>query len=241
MTVLIAGDSWGRGEWNNLECVHSGIEQYFKDDSIDVRKISVGGSSNLDTCHRINAFFDRFDKNEISSIIVFQTEYTRDYKYYKAAAEIGIDDLKDLTITTIQSIWVERFYHSLSSISQLLDIPIWIVGGASDTVRFDNMENDYPGCNILCQSFTNLLVNGNDLIDHPVYSWYTSIAVEFIEFAKKHTVDLNNILRVINDGLNREVLLRTTPEWFFPDGVHPNRHGHKILYDFIKRKNIILT
>lgn len=247
MAVIIAGDSWARGEWNwnykkkYKEISHRGIEQYLLDDNIDVINLGVGGSSNYEVVNRLNLYFERFDSKNISAILIFQTEYTRDFRFF------NIDSLYKYHLDNFSSHihlrdkWIEYFYYQLSVLSQKINVPVWILGGASDTVWFDNMPEYYPGCNILCQSITNLIVNNNHQIIQPVYSWYSNSSVEFIKEVRRKYQDTQELLESINLGFEREYLIMAHPEWFYPDGVHLNRNGHKVLYEFIKKKNISLT
>jgi hypothetical protein len=232
--ILIAGDSWGLGELNVqcTEVLHGGLANYFANDGHEVINISKGGCSNLDIVHRLSTWIERFGCDNIDLIIVLQTEYTRDYKHVDTESnDWNIQSLSDLS-----SQWIERFYMRLSELSVLYSVPIKIIGGCSDTLWFDNMSNDYPGCQIACQSISELLINDNHCIDTPVFSWYNNNTKVLLDRMKKKTNRLDEMLAAITLGFERESLLKANPHFFFPDGKHPNRLGHYKLYQFLTKQ-----
>jgi len=242
---MIAGDSWGCGEWN-LGCsnlLHLGLQQNLIEDGHQVCNISKGGISNLDMIYRLSAYFERLDQQLPDLILVFQTEYCRDFKHDVMQTDFfGSDDWKDVKeIAHLRNRYIERFYFRLSEISMQISVPIKIIGGCSDTMHFDDMSKDYLGCDIACQSLTNLILSGNDRISNPVFSWYGKAAINFVK--KIHgvlsTKSLVDFLDEIDRGFERECLLKEHPEFFYPDGKHPNRVGHKILFDFLKSQKIL--
>lgn len=240
MTILIAGDSWGCGEWN-IECsavLHKGLEQYLVDDGYTVINLSKGGISNLDIVNRLTHWFERFDDVSVSKIFIFQTEFTRDFKHDVMQQHFNTDDWCIESVDELASIWIERFYQRLSELAQEKNCKVYLLGGVSDTIRFDSMENDYPMCNIACQSVVNLLVNNDSSVNQPVFSWFLKTDTKLIEKLKKFT-NVEKLIEYINLGIERESVLTEHPELFYPDGRHPNRNGHKILYDFLKRENLV--
>jgi hypothetical protein len=243
MKLLLVGDSWGCGEWD-LHCtsiLHTGLEQYLLDDGHQVDNISYGGISNLDIVNRISGYLELPNKLLPNLILVFQTEYSRDYKHDKIQKDFGCDDWQDLTtVEDLTNKWVERFYFRLSEISSKFSIPIKIIGGCSDTFYFDNMSKDYPGCDIVCQSIVNLILTGDHRISTPIFSWYTKKITELVKklYEILPLTSIDDLESKIDQGFKRECLLRECPEFFYPDGIHPNRFGHKILFDFLKASRV---
>lgn len=234
--ILIAGDSWGCGEWN-VECtevLHPGLEFYLKNDGHTVTNISKGGCSNMDSIFRISSWLERFKDQSIDTVLIFQTEYTRDYKHFKDSDDCQVNSLNDLADR-----WIERMYYRLSELAQQHQFKVYIIGGCSDTKAFDNMSNDYPNCNIACQSFTNLLIENTPNIKTPVYSWYTKSTEELVEKIKRTSNNPTEILNELTRGFERESLLRENPTLFYPDGKHPNRTGHQKLHEFLKTISIV--
>ena len=253
MTILIAGSSWGRGEWNpqTTEVLHTGLEQYLKDAGHHVINISKSGISNLDIVGRTASFFDRFPETDVEKVFVFQTDSAFDVKHhareYDASVISGQTTLPELapgtTANEMLSIWLERFYSRLSGVAQKHSVPIYIIGAGCDTVWFDDMNIDYPGCNIACQSVISLLLKKNHRVPDPVFSYLSPVyAVEFLEFYKQHATtnkQLESLIEQIEIGMNRESIFRENPKFFYPDGAHLNRHAHKVLYDFLKEQQLV--
>jgi len=244
MRVMLVGDSWGCGEWNfnSSGILHPGLEQYLREDGHEVHNISRGSISNLDIVHRISDYYQRHNKQSLDLILVFQTEYSRDFKHNKMQEDFGVNDWENLKeIKDLQNQWIERFYFRLSEISIRFSVPIKIIGGCSDTIYFDDMSKDYPGCDIVCQSFTNLILFDDDRISDPVFSWYSKSSADLVEKLYKilPMESVNNLVNEIDRGFERECLLKENPTFFYPDGKHPNRIGHRILFDFLKSQKIL--
>lgn len=240
MTILIVGDSWGLGELdaNSNQILHQGLAQYLVDDGYEVVNLSKGGISNLDIINRLNFWFDRNPDTPVDKIFVLQTDFARDFKHNTMQQNYGADDWNISTTQELISIWVERFYQRLSEIAQKKQCEFLIIGGLSDTMWFDNMENDYPGCKIVCQSVTNLILTSSHTLNQPVFGWFTSSDENLVKKLKSCT-EVGNLTNLMSQGMERELLLTENPEFFFPDGRHPNRRGWKIVFDFLKEQRII--
>lgn len=225
--ILVAGDSWGVGEWSDpTKVLHGGLAQYFNEAGIPTVNLSHGGISNLDIVNRISLYMDRNQNLKVDKIYVFQTEYDRDHKHWYLHDDNDWED--------IEHCWIERFYHHLSNIAIKYNTKIYLIGGAGDTIWFDDMPTDYPGCYIACQSMTNLLCYHYPRATEPVHSWYSSRSVEFLkELKHRNPKNLEKVLNKIDLGYQREALVRENPRFFYPDGVHPNRHGHLALYNYL--------
>lgn len=245
--ILIAGDSWGKGEWDsNCDFVqHKGLEQYLLDDGYHViANLSDQGISNLDIYHRLRSWFDRnlLDEN-VDMVFVFQTEYNRDYKHDEAQNTYGADDWNQIQqARDLGDRWISRFYRHLSDLGVEHNVDFYIIGGHADTFWFDDMNSIYPRCHIACQSMVNLILNDNPRIDEPVICWYEKKTKEMVQRIKKilqSNEEVAELLRLIDLGYDREMLLRANPEYFFPDGIHPNRVGINKLYQYLK--NTILS
>lgn len=247
MKFLLAGDSWGCGEWPRQDLrkpsindvKHGGLGQYLAENGHTVQNLSQGGASNTFIQLALTNYLEIATLRNTKipdKIIVFQTSYTRDYRFRFE------EDWGNITeANTLAHIWISRFYSRLSDISKLYKIPIYIVGGVSDTVWIDNMEQYYPGVSVVCQSMVNLIVDNNHRVDQPVFSWYSKEDFAFLtELKSKLPSDkLNDFLDCLDQGTQRQNLVNLHPEYFFPDGVHPNRLGHEILYNFLKEIQVV--
>jgi lysophospholipase L1-like esterase len=46
--------------------------------------------------------------------------------------------------------------------------------------------------------------------------------------------EIEELLDALDLAQARTDAWRANPQWFFPDGMHPNRHAHRKLYEYIK-------
>jgi hypothetical protein len=236
--IIISGDSWSLGEWSadSKELQHGGVSQYFSDDGFDIINLGMSGSSNRETLLRVTNFLytnPHLSKRE-KSILIFQTEWTRDYPYMDAEDV----DYYHLPIELMNRI-ISRFYYDLSALSKKFNVEIKIVGGAGDAMAIERFEDYYPGVKIICQSMTNLIVNNDSSIHTPIFSMFSlsNNSDKFFNLFKKYISDqseLDNLMREVEKSQKRIDKFSSNREYFYPDGGHPNRKGHKILYDFIK-------
>jgi hypothetical protein len=237
--IIIAGDSWACGEWlndrkENYRISHSGLTQYLLDLGYLVINLSQPGGSNINSAERVSDFLKVSAHLNVSHVFVFQTEWIRDMHDCKDKKQLDLDLTYGYQEFKIRLI--SRFYNSLSSIAQQTNVPIHIIGGCSDTIWLDKFSKEYPGLNNICHSFTNLLLTDNHRITDPVYTIMTNQNLEQIKVLKEtiSSNDLELLLIDIDKGKQRLLMWQQEKRFFWPDGVHPNRLGHKILFDFLK-------
>ena len=225
--IVISGDSWGCGCWDtNQKVYHRGLEQLLHDAGHKVINISQGGSDLESIVERLSDYLlllrDRpplWMDEPVTKVFVMQTEWHRLMFKRDDSPELHRyqnegDDRKIIA----------SFYGTLSSLATEYNVDIHIIGGCSDTVWLDEFENYYPGVTVVCQSFTNLLVNDNHRIDNPVFS---------VRFPKE-LLNTEDAINLAMQGEKREQIWKDNPEWMWPDGSHPNHLGHKKLYEHIK-------
>lgn len=244
--TIVTGCSWSLGEWTNngetATILHGGLTEYLHEDGHMAINVGQGGSSNRESYLRTrNLLFNNHHLRscEHKQIIVFQTEWTRDFLYMDPEDKNYYHRPMELMQRLIS-----RFYYDLSALSQEWNIEIKVIGGCSDTLLIDDFANVYPGVEIICQSMTNLLINNCDTIIHPIYSLFSwdQRGKDFLELFKQHVTDtsqMQSILDEVDKGQQRYEAFAQYQDLFYPDGVHPNREAHKILYDFLKRNNRI--
>lgn len=222
--IFIVGDSWGCGCWTEEQTVyHRGLEQLLHDDGYKVINLSQGGcdlktmTSRLDDHLMLLKYRPPLWFTEpVTKILVMQTEW---HRHLSTINEKDADE----------QVEIASFYGTLSYLSKKYNLPINVIGGCSDTVWLDDFENYYPGVTVVCQSVTNLLVNDDHRTDEPVYS---------VRYPKNF---ITNYQRMIEAELSqkREHVWRENPQWFFPDGCHPNQLAHEKLYSHLKKENVI--
>jgi hypothetical protein len=230
--ILIAGDSWGCGCYTvQHDLYHRGIEQLLHDDGHRVINISQGGFDLESTCQRLGDFLLLLKERpplwfaeSVTKIFVLQTEWHR--QMFKVN---GKTDLHQYTGKGDDQKIIGSFYKTLSFLATKYNVDIQVIGGCSDTIWLDNFQQFYPGVHIPCQSWTNLVLNDNHRVDKPVHS---------IRFPKQLLNDSYTI-ELAEQGKTREKLWLDNPDWFFPDGAHPNKQAHEKLYSHLKKENVI--
>jgi hypothetical protein len=250
--IIIAGDSWGTGEISypfDFENIgKNGLHHYLALDGYEVLNVSVLGNSLFNTINDISTAIHQLALqqrlSELTDVFVFQTEWHRDFKICKQSlGDLVKIDNSYLTpvgcnLNFIQTV-ISRWQYRLSEIAQKYNFRVGLIGGCSDTVWLDNFEDEYPNLYIACQSVTNLCLNNNHRIDNPVFA--ARIPPELLNAYKNDSAfndtDLEFILNHSDQGNQRIQLWRHNKEWFWPDGVHLNRIGHKKLFDYLKQQN----
>lgn len=243
--IIVAGDSWGRGEWDKESTeTHNGLEQYLVDDGYKVLNISIPDANNLQVLYALEktlAELHLVDKlKHVTQIFLFQTSWTRDFRKI-IDPNIGSFVKKSHTSwwevshfnSEFVGIWLSRWQNRLSEIAQKYSVKIGIIGGAADTMWFEKFEQEYPGLFIACQSFTNLIVKGHDKIDNPVFS--SDPVPKFFDILKNSiqtSKDMEHLLGVIEQTESRISTFKYHPQ-LWPDGCHPDRSCHFKLYNFL--------
>ena len=240
--ILIAGDSWACGEWrdNHFDSslkdiiLHGGLSQYLRESGHLVTNLGRGGGSNLDSYTQLANFLTNNPdfQSQVTCIIVFQTSWDRDLKYMN-----NIELIENFNQGYVygRERLISRFYHKLMIISSDFDVPVYVIGGLTDTLWMDQFSKEYPGVSIVCRRLTNLLLNSNPYIDRPVYSVFLHHQVDTLEKIKKliNQSDISILLTDMQDGLDRLKLLKSNKHFFWPDGYHPNRLSHQILFNYL--------
>ena len=213
--ILIGGDSWGLGEWDwdpDHRIVHKGITQYFNDDGYqEVFNCSAGGSSNKEAIDRLAYVIADYNPDYI---FWFQTDPIRDLRPYtdyiiKSYQQL-VDDHETLINTT---------YRKLNS----LGVQIHCIGGCSKLNLM--LLEQYSNLTALIPSCIELLTDRK----HPEFwctDWASSLDPELDYESTNLLYDM-----FCNPPLNLE---QNYPKFFKPDGYHPNRHGHRVIYKYIQ-------
>ena len=229
--ILIAGDSWGIGEWQDGAIVHNGLAQYLADYGYTVVNLSVPGAGNQAAVRNLERFLmvNHHIVDSVQAVFYFQTEWTRD--------SIPNEDITNSkNFDDLESQWTNKCYYELALTRKKhnLNCAFCVVGGTSDAVEFGAAHNNVK---IICASLTEMLL---DQELERVYSWWAYRTEDLVANIKKLRPDmLQDLVNSIQKGHNRQSLCDNYPEWFYPDGAHANRHAHKKLFDKIMELNII--
>jgi hypothetical protein len=83
-------------------------------------------------------------------------------------------------------------------------------------------------------------VNNDPISKNPVHTVsFDKNLLQSIKFTNDDQL-LDYYLNIVDKGLERQnIVFKQNKEWFFPDGMHPNRHGHEKLYNYLKSQNIL--
>lgn len=248
---LILGDSWSQGEWSQEtdahHVTHGGLSQYLKESNRSVINIGSASSSNNDNVVRLRRFFDSGINEHLQQplgstvedkILFFQTNWWRDFSPLSPQDDPQYNFVGTID-NEIQNRSLSRFYYQLSQISQSKQIPIFIIGGASDTIWIDKFSIEYPGISIACQSFTNLCINNEDRIAKPFLGGISVRAAERLIKIQPGSDTTSLLEKLLDDTHTRLNVYKKNPDWFYPDGVHPNRKGHKKLFNLLINKHIV--
>jgi len=244
--IFVAGCSWARGEWQKIppKVTHRGIMQYFEDDGYTVVDVTQARSSNSRVIKSLEEKLDKYYK-EGDIVIFINADPVLDLimpelaelnlkrnptvsglpKFSKYILEAGgLDNLIDQT--------QHNNYIELDCLAQKFNTHIHCIGST-----FNNnttLIEKFPTLNNLVMSWVYLLVGHfaeYEFINNPKFgishTWelaYIDLSLYTPEFAEQVSAEFAPYKKnfyILEEGI------------FHPDGLHPNREGHKILYDRI--------
>lgn len=225
--IFISGDSWACGEWPNgpsLHAVHRGVEAYFEEDGYTVINTARGGSSNKDSISLLaSTTNEHYAKNDI--IIWVQTDPIRN---------VSIDNLPRAveqagSIVGLMRDLAQEDYSRLNHLTLKYNCPVHVVGGLY-SIQQDLLAR-YPRVRCLVESWIGLLVTG----------WSESAVLDSawtVDHLQLNTFKDQQLAGRCIDELtqlesNRYIYQNLI---FHPNGNHPNREGHRVLYNYIKER-----
>jgi len=251
---IIAGDSWGCGEWDTVGNSHPGLVQYMRDAEFETVNLSLGGGSNWQTYRRLQSFLEfgvcQYLTCPVNRIFIFQTEWFRDINIQMPEILQILNSMQEKRSSNyvlsqysveLSGIVISNWYHRLTELSQKYHIPISLLGGSGEPMWIDNFEQEYPGVSIACQSITNLCINHQHRVDVPItgFAWSTDL----VEKCKKVAVDtaaLEFLMQEIKRGEIQMARWKSSTKWFGPDHRHANRHAHYRLFKFLQDLKLIV-
>lgn len=244
--IFIAGSSWARGEWakGNPVVQHDGIRQYFTD-----RGYSVIDSTQARSYH--NKVIDLLSKK-------LEEHYTPgDIIFF-----IMADPLLDIIMPELASLRIKRnsdaknlpiltnkikqaggllnlireqqdsIYSRLDTIAKQYNATIHCIGGTYNVNT--TLLNKYSNLMPAVVSWIHLLAG--QYKEHPgtddpefgiTYTWDINY-INLSEYTPEFATQVDQEFNTISDSTRiMEELI------FHPDGLHPNREGHTILYNHL--------
>jgi len=230
---LIAGDSWGCGEFSpeSIEkkttiISHDGLSQYLKEANHYVINQSCTGDNNLRQLRLIN---DTLKKEKFDHIIWIQTEPLRNIYQYSPFPDD--QDLWNYDITTynkndynaydnILEDWFNLTYSAAQKIYDTFNIPFYIIGGLSPV---HPIIRNYTFYNNIIESWNNIIMD----VKQPYNTWFHTRKI--IEDYEKYLND-KRMVNEIETCIAWETAQESHKNFI---AVHPNRDAHKKLTDMI--------
>jgi hypothetical protein len=245
--IIVAGSSWARGEWapNDPVVQHDGIKQYFADAGY-----TVVDSSQARSYHsRVITFLKKkLESNYVENDIVLFI--MADPLLDIIMPELGIRK-RSLSIKHLPGFTKsieeagglinlirrqqDHIYSSIDAVAKQYNTVIHCIGGTYNVNT--NISKSYSNLSPLLVSWIHLLV-GN-LLEHQhsvdpefgiSYTWginyigLDSYTPDFAEQVRQEFKLIEDSTRIMDELI------------FHPDSLHPNREGHKILFDYIVKE-----
>ena len=233
MNIAIFGDSFANGETDGQQkLAHLGLTQYLTDDGHLVVNFSRQGNTNGGVTTDYPFHLRQNEHLKFDIALVFQTETTRETQEW-------IDNLRSVkSINDVDVHMIKNDYGKLLESQKTFGVPIYLIGGTTDTLSPEVIKE--CGLNSACQSVVNLVLTGEHLIKEPILSFVFPLpAYDILDECEGLIDDKEYFLKIEKKGNDRYKLMLDNPEYFYPDGVHPNRKAYKILFDHLKESNII--
>jgi hypothetical protein len=233
MNIAIFGDSFANGETDGSQKLnHLGLTQYLFDDGHFVVNFSRQGNSNQGVIEDYSYHLRQNLHLKFDIALVFQTEHTRSTRDWINHIKSG------MSVKEVDVHMSKDYYGELLKSQKTFGVPIYLIGGTVDTLSPDDIEE--CGLKSACQSVVNLVLTGEHLIKEPILSFVFPLpAYDILEVCEDLIDDKEYFLKIEKMGNDRYQLMLDNPEYFYPDGIHPNRKAYKILFNHLKESNII--
>lgn len=247
--IFVGGGSWARGEWeeNNPRVSHRGIIQYFLDDGHTVIDASLARSWHFKSIQKLERHLTReYQENDIVFFMLADPlldVVMPELHSTQVKRNISVKNLEHFTeeikraggVIALLRETQNKIYKQLNDVATKFNVTIHCIGGNSNVNT--NLLSQYPNLTPTVMSWMNLLVGHlreHKHIRNPEfvvsYTWgidYINLSTyteEFAEQVKREVNSLSDKTNVMNELI------------FHPDGLHPNREGHKILYNYLVNK-----
>ncbi len=233
MNIAIFGDSFANGETDgSFKLNHLGLTQYLMDEGHFVVNFSRQGNSNQGVIEDYSYHLRQNLHLKFDIALVFQTEPSRETQEWINHIKSG------KSVNDVDVHMIKKYYGELLKSQKAFGVPIYLIGGTTDTLSPEVIKE--CGLNSACQSVVNLVLTGEHLIKEPILSFVFPLpAYDILDECEGLIDDKEYFLKIEKMGNDRYQLMLDNPEYFYPDGVHPNRKAYKILFDHLKESNII--
>ncbi len=215
--ILIAGDSWGRGEWNkNIKVVHQGLEKYLQHAGHTVTNVSKPGG----TLEEIYDIIKSQDLSLYDIVFVFVTDTNRSVtkKYTQQENFFKLDPFCRETIIQRHNTVLTNFFNDLDK----LDKEMYLLGGLSNIIdiKCKNVKVAIPS---ILRLILPEIAKNYEFFFHLGNRYHSNMDRDTINWMWKQ----NKIWESVQKS-----------KYFQGDGWHPNRKAHKIIYKYLE-ENVI--
>lgn len=245
--IFVAGSSWARGEWSGPRVAHRGLMQYFEDAGYCVIDCTQARSWHSRVAELLD---EQLIKHYHPGDIVFwvQADPLLDIIMPELATmqvkrSLDVTNLSNFTETVQQYNGIanliayqqDQIYQQLDSIAKHHNVTVDCIGG---TYNLNNpLLTRYSNLKSTVVSWIDLLIG--HLREYPgigesgvgvTYTW----TIDYINF-ENYSKELEQKVR--NEFYEISRYAHMLQELIFhPDGLHPNREGHKILFKHLQEK-----
>ena len=233
MNIAIFGDSFANGETADIPKLnHLGLTQYLFDDGHFVVNFSRQGNTNNGVIEDYPFHIRQNEHLKFDIALVFETESSRSTSDWINYIKSG------MSVKSVDTHMSKDYYEKLLTQQKQFGVPIYLIGGTTDTLSPEVIKE--CGLKSACQSVVNLVLTGEHLIKEPILSFVFPLpAYDILDECEDLIDDKEYFLKIEKMGNDRYQLMLDNPEYFYPDGVHPNRKAYKILFNHLKESNII--
>jgi len=225
--IIVAGDSFGCGEWEQgLNVTHGGVAQYLYEDGFEVSNLSQPGGALSWSINPIENFFIANPFANIKKIIFFQTDIARDLpnQIYRDHCEKFIREFPDDTVKQTLDKLYKEFYKSLDSVANHFGVEILAIGGLTDITAdisdFSNIRIGIP----------SMAIEANNSVPGPLRLLSNPTQWKILDELFSHRKD--ELLELMEEQCERHRYLRSDIR--YKDKFHPGREIHKICYEKLK-------
>lgn len=220
MHLITNGDSWSKGEWDIVNkqhtVTHTGVNHYFSNDGHSVTNLH--DFSNIRSIEKLEKYLET---NSPDVIFYFFTDPFRDFTDPKNTANFG-DIYKKLTsIKEFKELHKLLINNTLVRLENL-NKKIYVLGGSQRLQR-----KKYKNIEILLESVSEFVCPDYKHPDFWDSGWSSYIDFKHLDREFFYFIEEQHKLqwKMADDQY---------ADFFRPDGLHPNRHGHYKLYEFLK-------
>lgn len=246
--IIVSGSSWARGEWVFGKPVvqHSGIVQYFTDAGYDVLPVSQARSYHS----RVIEYLDKkLEEHYVENSVIFFIMadplldiIMPELASLKLKRTGDVTNLPMLTDKIKQAGGINNLIHQeqdsiykqLDTVAKKYNATIHCIGGTYNLNT--NILAKYTNLNPLVVSWLDLMVGhfqdyAHENISDPEFGITYTWTINYVDLSTYDSVFAEQVKQEFDTISKRFYILEE--DIFHPDGLHPNRHGHKILYDKI--------